>query len=287
MTVTGSNFTPGDPLHVELVAGDDWNAGKLMAETDTTASLQLNLPLGNGQYVQVPGGTFTVTLTPSPNSPILCQEVFQVIVRVVDTLTGASASATAREDFFWSSTAPKYDPAQCRIVTSLTSSLNPSVYGQSVTFTTTGTDLAGVTFSDGGTPLGSIVSNAAGVGSFSTSALSAGTHTITASYGDAASRSAPVTQVVSPAPLTITANDQRMTVGDPVPAFDAGYSGFVNGEDSSVVSGLTCGVRDSQGNPVDSNTPAGTYPITCSGASADNYSMTYQPGTLTIQPAQP
>jgi hypothetical protein len=53
-----------------------------------------------------------------------------------------------------------------------------------------------------------------------------------------------------------------------------------------VVSGLTCGANDSQGNPVSSATPAGTYPITCSGATAPSrYTIGYAAGTLTINPA--
>jgi hypothetical protein len=52
-----------------------------------------------------------------------------------------------------------------------------------------------------------------------------------------------------------------------------------------VVSGLTCGATDGNGHPVGSGTPAGTYPITCSGGSAANYSITYKTGTLTINPA--
>jgi Zn-dependent metalloprotease len=74
--------------------------------------------------------------------------------------------------------------------TTLTSSLNPSLVGQSVTFTATvsgsgGTPTGTVTFKDGATTLGS-PALAGGVATFTTSALTAGTHPITASYsGDA------------------------------------------------------------------------------------------------------
>jgi hypothetical protein len=74
--------------------------------------------------------------------------------------------------------------------TSLTSSLNPSVRGQQVTFTATvkpssgaGTPTGTVTFLDGGTTLGSSALNASGVATFSTASLSVGTHSITARYG--------------------------------------------------------------------------------------------------------
>jgi hypothetical protein len=87
--------------------------------------------------------------------------------------------------------------------TSLVSSLNPSSFGQSVTFkaTVTGNSPTGtVTFLDGSTQIGS-ASLVSGIASFTTSSLTVGTHSITAKYsGDAnnvASTSSPLAQVVS------------------------------------------------------------------------------------------
>jgi hypothetical protein len=72
--------------------------------------------------------------------------------------------------------------------TTVTSSLNPSPYGQSVTFTakvtsTAGTPAGTVTFMDGSKTLGSAPLNATGQATFTTSALSSGSHSITAVYG--------------------------------------------------------------------------------------------------------
>ncbi len=80
----------------------------------------------------------------------------------------------------------------------VTASLNPSVYGQSVTFTATlsaaapgaGAPTGTVTFMDGGAPLEMATLNASGQATFSTSALSAGTHAITVAYGGDANFSA-------------------------------------------------------------------------------------------------
>src|SRR5262249_22220377 len=72
--------------------------------------------------------------------------------------------------------------------TAVSSSVNPSVLNQNVTFTATVTSAAGtptgsVQFKDNGNNLGTAQSlNGSGVAGLSTSALAAGTHTITADY---------------------------------------------------------------------------------------------------------
>ena len=73
--------------------------------------------------------------------------------------------------------------------TSLVSDVNPSTVGQPVTFTATVTSggapvtTGTVAFADGGTPLASVPVDATGTATFTTSALSGGTHPITATYG--------------------------------------------------------------------------------------------------------
>jgi hypothetical protein len=72
--------------------------------------------------------------------------------------------------------------------TTVVSSTNPSTFGQSVTFTATVTGLivpptGTVTFKDGATTLGTGSLNGSGQATFSTGALSAGGHSITAVYG--------------------------------------------------------------------------------------------------------
>jgi len=95
-------------------------------------------------------------------------------------------------------------------VVTLTSSANPSAFNQSVTFSAVvhsgATGL--VTFLDGSTMLGTGVLNNSGVATFSTSALTIGSHPITASYGGDSSYSSSIssvlTQVVSRIPTVIT-----------------------------------------------------------------------------------
>jgi hypothetical protein len=77
---------------------------------------------------------------------------------------------------------------QAGTATTLTSSLNPSAYGASVTLTatvkssTTGTPAGIVTFKDGTTTLGTATLSA-GKATFTTTTLTVGVHSLTASYG--------------------------------------------------------------------------------------------------------
>jgi hypothetical protein len=100
--------------------------------------------------------------------------------------------------------------------TTLQSSVNPSTPGQAVTFTATvtGSSPTGtVTFKDGATTLGTGAVNSFGQATFTTSALSLGTHSITASYGgdanNAASTSAPLSQIVNQVASSTTCSRRR------------------------------------------------------------------------------
>lgn len=92
---------------------------------------------------------------------------------------------------------------------------------------------------------------------------------------------ATTTADITSADLTVTANDDGKTY-DGV-AYSGGngvaYSGFVNGEDSSVLGGSISYGGDSQG-AVD----AGTYTITVSGLSSENYEIAFMDGNLVINP---
>ena len=96
--------------------------------------------------------------------------------------------------------------------TSLISSLHPSIFGQSVSFTATVTSESGipgaeVTFKNGNANLGT-VTPVDGVATFATTSLAAGTHEITAVFDGgpnfSGSTSSVLSQVVSPATTTVT-----------------------------------------------------------------------------------
>ena len=89
------------------------------------------------------------------------------------------------------------------------------------------------------------------------------------------------TFTINKAALTVTANSENITYGDDKPTFSVSYSGFVNNENESVLGGslvLECGyVR--YGN-------VGTYSITPSGLTSDNYAITFESGRLKVSKKQ-
>ena len=87
---------------------------------------------------------------------------------------------------------------------------------------------------------------------------------------------------LNPAPLLVTALDASRFYGQANPVFEASYSGFVNGETNTVLGGTLLLTTIA-----DINSPVGTYPITASGLTATNYSITYSNGTLTITAPAP
>jgi hypothetical protein len=127
--------------------------------------------------------------------------------------------------------------------------------------------------------------------------------TITASYSTAATSASPVgtypitpllsdngtgalanytvtsnngTLTITPAPLTIQANDATGTAGQPFPAFSGTITGLKNGDV----------ITASYSTTADQTSPAGTYPITPSAdpsPALSNYNVTLLNGTLTLQ----
>jgi len=120
-----------------------------------------------------------------------------------------------------------------------------------------------------------------GSATFSVSGLTAGTHNLSFSFpqqGNFNASSATGSIYVAPALLTITANPATKLLNASNPSsFSASYSSFVSGEGPGVLSGmLSCTTTAT------TNSPVGSYPITCTGQSSTNYSINYVPGTLKI-----
>lgn len=83
---------------------------------------------------------------------------------------------------------------------------------------------------------------------------------------------------ITPALLTVTADNQTKLLNAPNPIFTFKVYGLKNGETASVLT-----TQPTCASPATTTSPVGSYPITCSGGSATNYTFAYVPATLTIQ----
>ena len=85
---------------------------------------------------------------------------------------------------------------------------------------------------------------------------------------------------VNKATLTISAENKSKVYGDITPNYTVTYSGFKNGESSSILTNqptITCSASKTSN--------VGTYNIIPSGATAANYNISYVNGTLTVNKA--
>ncbi len=121
--------------------------------------------------------------------------------------------------------------------------------------------------------LGTAANVASGVGNY---AIVQGTLVASENY---ALTFVPGTLTINPAALSITANNVT-TPTLSAAQFSARYAGFLNGDNSSVVSGLKYGLFPVTGNALN-------YDIVPFGATASNYTITLFPGLLTLVPQQP
>ncbi len=89
----------------------------------------------------------------------------------------------------------------------------------------------------------------------------------------------PYTYTIKPITLTAKVEDASRIYGDANPQFSSTYTGFVNDEDASVIT--------SHGNytTATEKSDVGAYPIKQSGATAKNYTISYEDGTLTVNKA--
>jgi hypothetical protein len=171
---------------------------------------------------------------------------------------------------------------QAATTTSLSSSVNPSSYGQAVTFTasvlpSSGGSVSGsVKFWDGTVQIGSAVLSS-GIATFTTSAtaLNGGSHSITASYsGDTnftGSNSSLLSQTVNPvATITTLASNLNPSVAGQNVTFTATVSSSVSGPQSGTVNFYL----DGSTTPVQSSSVSGnTATFSTSSLSAGNHTI--------------
>jgi hypothetical protein len=191
--------------------------------TSTTTITGLVSPIDYGQvigdtaFINVTGSSTGGTTTTYIDGVAVCTlQVAPGFTGVCPASTGAGYPVGTHtiytifsgDAMYTGSTSPTYtvqmvpDPT----TTTLTSSLNPSYFGNSVTFTATitapyATPTGPVVFYDGNTALGTVTLTAQGtnqaVAAYSTTALAIGTHNITASYAATADFNASVSSALS------------------------------------------------------------------------------------------
>jgi sugar lactone lactonase YvrE len=149
-----------------------------------------------------------------------------------------------------------------------------------------GADNPGLTLSYSGLVLGesiAVFSNQATISTTATKTSAVGSYTILltgATANNYAFLYNNATLTVNKAPLTIAANNQNKTYGAINPVLTAAYSGFVNGETASVLA-----IQPTIVTTANATSSTGTYPITVSGATSGNYTISYTNGALTVNKA--
>ncbi|WP_059412904.1 GLUG motif-containing protein [Cupriavidus basilensis] len=194
-------------------------------------------------------------------------------LRVDGTLTNGNYIVTERNDGTWG-----VDPRQIAVTANGglstygdTNQINPGltanglVNGQDVSVLTGLTNSFGINH---GTNAGSHTLRVNGT-------LTNGNYTVTEARDG--------TWIVDPAHLLITANNAiRIANGIPYQGGNGvGYTGFVNGEDASVLEGALAYGGSAQG-----ATQPGVYGLTAGGLRSGNYRIDYRDGSLTIGVAQ-
>ncbi len=276
----------------------------IVADGSTTSTVTVTLQDANSN----PVSGKTVTLTPGAGSSTisaasgLSSATGVVTFTVKDTIAEAvtyTATDTSDSNLVVTQTATVTFTAVGTTLTLAVPSPASVTYGSNgpVTLSATLTGVTGVvgatvTFTVDGSSVGTAVTIAGGVASISTynpSALAATSHSVQASFAQqtisgatyAAATSGTQTLTVKPAALTVTASSPTVNYGDPVPTITPIITGFVNGDGPAVVTTQpTCTTTYT------STTPAGSTPTTsCSGGTATNYTFTYVPGAVTVNPA--
>ncbi|MDD5094256.1 MAG: MBG domain-containing protein [Dehalococcoidia bacterium] len=259
---------------------------------DTNSSYEIQTPTCVGA---VRGSTMLMDVAEDGSTTICNAEgAISVIVQDVETAIPVGKQITIDKD----GNASEFKdcvPFSPFAEVAFTSSVNPSVYGQSVTFTATisvfspdaGMPSGPVGFKDGEVMIATGVPVSAGQASYTTSALSAGSHSITVVYeGDDididASLSLGLAQVVNKADLSATADDASRKYGEANPVFSGTVSGIQNGDSGTIT--------DSYSSPADAASPVGAYdivPLLVDGGSGalDNYDITLTNGTLMVEKA--
>ena len=232
---TTAKLPAGSNTITALYSGDSSSSGSTSAAVDqvvlaltTTKLTSSPNPSSNGQAVVFTAKVASTSGTP-PNGEIVTFKQGTTVLGTGSLNDGSASFTTSTLKVGTTSVTAEYggdassagstSKAVSQVVskatttTALTSSVNPSKFGQSVTFTATvapqfsGTPTGTVTFNNGSTKLGT-VSLSGGVASYTTTKLAVGTEPITAVYNGSTSfttsTSSALSQAVNQANTTTT-----------------------------------------------------------------------------------
>jgi hypothetical protein len=234
-----------------------------------------------GSPVTGDGSTFSLSLG------VLPDETYQIYADVTDNVLATASSSLTPTTF---TVAPPSSTT-----TALATSVTPSTYGQSATFTATisPTPSGGtVQFYSDATPLGSPVAVNTGTASYSTTLLGVTTHSITAHFSGHGvyleSDASEIFQTVNQAVLTVTADNKVRAPGAANPPFSYKITGYKNGENATSA-GITGTPAFSCSAAPDNSVTEGAFPITgtVGDLAAANYSFSTANGTLTVMAGAP
>lgn len=283
------NFTPCESVKIYVIVNDygvtlTLTSAPNPSQLGQNVTFQIKISSENG----VPQGSITLTdnstnttlatLTPDTNGNATYS---------ISTL--AAGSHTIQASYPGNTTYSSASDSVVQVVESgiattetLTSSLNPAMAGQSVTFTAqltaaSGTPTGAIQFLDGTNLLSTQTVSGTGSATFSTNSLAVGSHTITATYiptGSFAASSATCSEVVNALPTTsiLTVTPATSTYGSqvtltatvspatlPGPSTPTGVVTFYKGASAIGTGTLAGGVATLYS----SSLPGGSYNLTC------------------------
>ncbi len=241
-TCTTSALTAGTHTITANYSGDSSHASASSSVTQTVNKLASNVAVGSTPNPSTSGQTVTITATVTGSSgtptgtvnfldgtTALCSSVALsgAGTATCSTSSLSTGAHTINVNYSGNTTYSTGTGSATQNVgvaassTSVVSSVNPSLAGQSVTFTATvsasgATPTGTVTFSDGATAVCSAVALASGSAACTTTALAAGAHTITATYsgsGTYGGSSGTVSQTVNKRVATVTGSASPTTAG--------------------------------------------------------------------------
>lgn len=248
VTTTGGTIDPGDAAG----AIGTLNSGSVAMNSSTTLHVDINGGTTSSDRlnatgtVNLGGGNLTVGLTGTPTLGTAL-----TIIQSSSTLSGTFAQGASiivngqKFSITYNANSVVLTAVKANTTSVVTSSANPSAFGQSVTFTATVTGEAGangtpggtVNFFDGATQIGSgtlTTVNGHQQATFTTSSLSIGPHSITAVYGGDANFNGGTSPILT---QTIGQALSTVTLSAPVNAINAGQSITFTATVASAVSG--------------------------------------------------